>query len=418
MQENSKLEFKETISNTFLKTVSAFANYEGGSILFGITDDGKEVGITNSQEACIAIEHKINDSISPQIDFLIDIIKPDNIIELKIIPGENKPYLYKSKAYKRNDTSTIEVDSLEFTRLVLEGKNLNFEDLPAQNQKLSFNTLSSKLTEHMNLQKFDLDTLKTLNLYSHKHGYTNAAALLADTNSFPGIDIAVFGENINIIKKRITFEHISVLSAYHQTIKIYQDFFQYEQIKGAVRTKVELLPENAFREAIANALIHRTWDINSHIRVLMFEDKIEVYSPGGLPVGISKEEYVSGKLSRLRNPNLANVFFRLHLVEIFGTGILRILNEYAMSSSKPSFEISHNAIQISLPLFKNKPRLSKDEDLVYATLSKTIPKAITQIIEGIPFGKSKTTNILQRLSKQGYIEIIGTGRGTKYKLTN
>ncbi len=73
---------------------------------------------------------------------------------------------------------------------------------------------------------------------------------------------------------------------------------------------VEKIPEAAFREAIANALIHRVWDINSHIRVSMFDDRIEVVSPGGLPAGITAEEYLSGKLSILRNRNLANVFLQ------------------------------------------------------------------------------------------------------------
>ncbi len=92
---------------------------------------------------------------------------------------------------------------------------------------------------------------------------------------------------------------------------------------------VEKIPEAAFREAIANALIHRAWDINSHIRVSMFDDKIEVVvSPGGLPAGITAEEYLSGKLSILRNRNLANVFYRLGFVEIFGTGITRIKQLY------------------------------------------------------------------------------------------
>lgn len=82
---------------------------------------------------------------------------------------------------------------------------------------------------------------------------------------------------------------------------------------------VEKIPETAFREAIANALIHRVWDINLHIRVSMFDDRIEVVSPGGLTAGITAEEYLSGKLSILRNRNLANVFYRLRLVEIFET---------------------------------------------------------------------------------------------------
>ena len=151
---------------------------------------------------------------------------------------------------------------------------------------------------------------------------------MADKNYFPGIDIIKFGENISIIQKRTTFENISVLDAYEKSIAVFRDFYQYEVIQGADRKKQEKIPEAAFREAIANALIHRVWDVKSQIRVSMYDDRIEVFFPGGLPSGITAEEYLSGKLSVLRNRNLANVFYRLGFVEIFGTGITRIKQLY------------------------------------------------------------------------------------------
>lgn len=117
---------------------------------------------------------------------------------------------------------------------------------------------------------------------SQKDGFNNAAALLSDQNDFPGIDVAKFGENISIIKKRATFEHRSVLESYENALSFYKDFYEYEEIKGAVRSTVQTIPEAAFREAVANALIHRTWDVSSAIRILMFDDKIQVISPGGL----------------------------------------------------------------------------------------------------------------------------------------
>lgn len=115
-----------------------------------------------------------------------------------------------------------------------------------------------------------------MNLYDNINGYNNAAGLLADKNHFSGIDIVKFGENISIIQKRVTFEHISVLEIYEKALAVFRDYYQYEVIQGADRKMVEKIPEAAFREAIANALIHRVWDINSHIRVSMFDDRIEI----------------------------------------------------------------------------------------------------------------------------------------------
>lgn len=201
MKEGKNVEFKETITNTFLKTVSAFANYGGGTIVFGVKDNGKIVGLDDPERTCHDIENKINDSISPQPDYSMEIHETERTVFLEVNSGSKKPYLYRSKAYKRNDTSTIVVDDLELTRLILGGKNLRFEQLPAKNQNLSFRFLSTALEKHAGVVNMDKDVLKTLELYSDREGYNNAAAILADDNESPGIDIAKFGDTINVIQK-------------------------------------------------------------------------------------------------------------------------------------------------------------------------------------------------------------------------
>ena len=413
MHETKKLEFKETITNTFLKTVSAFSNYDGGEIFFGIDDNGNVKGMPNVRQSCLNIENKINDSISPQPDYTLE-IQSDNTIKLTVKGGVQKPYLYKSKAYKRNDTATIEVDTLEFSRLILEGKNIRFEELPCKEQMLTFEILNQKLKENIQINNFNKDTLKTLNLYDDNNGYNNAAGLLADNNHFPGIDIVKFGQNISIIQKRATFDNISVLDVYDKTLDVFRDYYRYEVIQGAERKNIEKIPEAAFREAIANALIHRVWDVESQIRVLMFDDRIEIISPGGLPSGITEEEYLSGKLSVLRNRNLANVFYRLGFVEIFGTGITRIKQLYEAGLRKPDFEVSENTIKIMLPVFEENMNLTEDERTVYKILSKTVLKPISEITPYVSFGKSKTIQILKDLSQKGIVTVEGKGRGTKY----
>ncbi len=414
MRETRTLEFKETITNTFLKTVSAFSNYDGGSILFGIDDNGNVKGLPDIKQACLDIENKINDSISPQPNYTLEVQNNNQTIKLTVKSGIQKPYLYKSKAYKRNDTATIEVDTLEFSRLILEEKNIRFEELPCKDQELSFEILYSKLKESVQIETFNRDTLKTLNLYDNVNGYNNAGSLLADRNHFPGIDMVKFGESISIIQKRVTFENISILDVYEKAIAVFRDYYEYEVIQEADRKKVEKIPEAAFREAIANSLIHRVWDVESQIRVLMFDDRIEVVSPGGLPSGITVNEYLAGKLSALRNRNFANVFYRLGFVEIFGTGIIRIKQLYEESLAKPEFEVSENAIKVVLPIFEKNFNLSEDEKAIYKVLSKTMLKSISEIAPYVPFGKSKTTQLLKSMGQKGVVIVEGKGRSTKY----
>lgn len=413
MRETKTLEFKEEITNTFLKTVSAFANYETGRILFGVNDEGKEIGIINPVQACLDIENKINDSIEPSPEYSLQINKKTSVITLTVFEGLHKPYLYKSKAYRRNDSATIPVDRLELTRLILEGKNISFEELPADNQDLVFNELSKKLSNALNIRELNKDTLKTLELYSDKDGFNKAGELLSDSNRFNGIDIVRFGENISIILDRENIENESVLKQYDDAINVYQKYYQYEQIKGSLRKTVSLIPEEAFREAIANAIVHRTWDINASIQISMYSDRIEVVSPGGLPNGIKEEEYRRGGLSVLRNRILGNVFLRLNMIERFGTGIRRINETYRNSEVKPVFKITENSIIVILPVLEQKYNLTDDEAKIFKLL-KNREMSSSAIAEYTGFGKNKVITILKNLVDKGYVSFSGQGRGIRY----
>lgn len=414
MKESKELELKSTITNTFLKTVSAFSNYNSGKIIFGIDDNGKIIGLENIEELCLDLENKINDNISPKPDFRFIKDTKKNIITLIVEEGLNKPYLYKGKAYKRNDTSTVEVDRIEFNRLTLLGLNQYYEELKARKQDLEFKVLKKELEEKLSLKNFSKDVLKTLNLYDDKNAYNNAAELLADKNTFSGVDIAKFGKSIDEILDRNLFVNISIILQYQKTLEVFNRYYKYEQILGSERIEKELIPEKAFREVIANALIHRTWDVNSNIKISMYEDKIEVSSPGGLPSGISEKEYLNGQISQLRNPILANIFFRLKYIEMFGTGIRRINESYKNFAVKPNFEIFENSIKITLPITKTELFLTTDEKIIMDILEKGNILSSSEILEKVEFKKDKLNRILKNLIQKNYIDVLGNGRGTKY----
>ncbi|MBQ7501611.1 putative DNA binding domain-containing protein [bacterium] len=417
MKETKFLEFKEAVSNTFLKTVSAFANYGSGVIMFGISDDGTVKGIAEPVKACLDIENRINDSLEPVPEYTLNVNEKTSVISLTVFEGIHKPYLFKSKAYRRNDTATVAADRLELTRLILEGQNLSYEELPAKKQDLSFAVLERKLKETLNLKALTSDTLKTLELYSDKDGYNIAAELLADANGFCGIDAVRFGADISILLDRETYASESLLKQYDLALNMYRRYYQYEQIKGSLRERVSLIPEDAFREAVANALVHRTWDLDSHIRIAMLEDRIEITSPGGLPPGVSAEEYCRGGVSRLRNRILGNVFYRLRLIERFGTGVRRICEAYRDSAAKPLFEAAENSVKVTLPVITQVNSLSEDENKVYAFLKgKTAASSV--IAKAVGFGKSKTAAILKKLVSEGFIRPSGNGRGLKYSAPN
>lgn len=415
MRETRDLEFKEAVSNSFLKTVSAFANYSGGRILFGVDDDGVVAGLPNPRQTCLDIENKINDSIAPQPSYSLAINEADSTVELCVDPGVAKPYLYRAKAYKRNDSATIEVDNLELSRLLLEGRNMSFEELPASEQSLSFDYMKSKIEVKLGLSEFSDDTLKTLGLQDASGIYNNAAAILADSNDFPGIDVAVFGESINIIRQRLTSERQCVLKELDEVIGLFESVYCFEEVEGVERRRHELIPLTAFREAVANALVHRAWDMPAPIRVAMFDDRVEVSSPGGLPAGLTVEEYLNDMVSVRRNRITADVFLRLGLIEAFGTGILRIKDTYSQSFTKPQFKVSDNVVMVVLPVVREDLGLDGGERAVYELLSNVRPKAASELEEGVTFGRSKLRRILKRLIAMDLAEEVGRGRGLKYR---
>lgn len=300
--------------------------------------------------------------------------------------------------------------------LILQGNKLYFEELPCGKDDLTFRELSAKLMDKLGIENVSKDVFRTLGFFTKDKKYNNAAALLSDENNFHGIDMARFGNSINEIMDRETVEKTSILKQYDEAVHMIKRYYQYEEIAEIERKKVDIIPETAYREAIANALIHRDWSINAHIRISMFPDRIEIKSPGGLPKGITEAEYLNGDISCLRNPILGNIFFRMHYVEMFGTGIKRILFAYHDAKIKPKFEITEHVISVILPVITNHYKVSEDEAKVIDVLKNGEQLSSSKIARLTGYTKSKTLRLIDGLKEKSYVKVIGNGRGTKYSL--
>ena len=413
MRETANVEYKSSISNSFLKTVSAYANFHTGVIIFGIDDNGTAIGLKDPAHTCLDIENKINDCISPRPQYSLEIDESQKTVTLHVEESPNKPYFYKGKAYRRSDSSTVEVDRIELGRLILDGENLTYEQLPSPDQKLTFETLSQKLCSALNVSTVNDDILKTLGLL--KNGtYNRAAALLADSNSYPGIDIVQFGMSINEMLDRTTVERTSILTQFEAAMDKFELHLCFEQIEGTVRKTVEKVPREAFREAIANALIHRTWDIEARVRVSIFADRVEISSPCSLPVGLSEEEYLTGRVSILRNPILAEVFYRLGYIEKFGTGIFRIKEAYRTKLEKPQFKISENSVTVVLPILGSQSGISNEESFLLETMSSGRHYSRTELDTSMNSEKTKTIRLLNSLINKGLVIAEGASRARRY----
>ena len=283
--------------------------------------------------------------------------------------------------------------------------NISFEEMNVDEENLEFSYLSENLIKAMDLSTFNLDTLKSLNLYNSKFGYNNAALLLADSNNFPGLDIAVFGNSINIFKKRISYAGESILKQYYDVLELFRSEYIVEKIEDGFRQKIELVPFDAFREAVANALVHRTWDIKANTKIEMHPDRIIISSPGGLVANMSKEDYINGNYSYLRNPIIANVFRRLNIIEAFATGIKRINEAYKDAIVKPIYDVTSSAISVTLPII-DQASLSLNEKKVYDAMKQNYSYSRLELEEISGFAKDTLIRVLNSLVEKGIVEKV------------
>ena len=435
--ETVNLEFKREFTKNILKTVSAYANYHDGEIIIGIEDDLNIVGVNDVVSLRLKLENSINDSISPRPYYEITekVLNDKTLIILKVYHGENTPYLYDNKAYKRMDTSTIVVDRYDYENLILNGRNQGYDEIFTQEDNLKFDYLSKKLREILGLNMLSPDILKTLGLIRNNK-YTNAAALVSDNNphSNSGISLIRFeGNTIANIRDRIYLNNLSILEMFDKSIDFYYKHINTaEIIQGAYRKTLEQVPFVAYREAVANAIVHRDYSIKAENRIEIYDDRIEIVSPGGLPIGITEEEYLDGRISISRNKIISDLFFRLGIIERLATGIRRIRQYYRDYDVKPIFSITANSIKVILPFTNNNnnsssERVNESTNEYYSELTESerllinyirINKHITRIEAEklLDVKKTYTVKILNELIQKGILKRVGIGRNTMYVL--
>ncbi len=419
-KETKNVELKERFSKTLLKTISAFANYTNGAIYIGIADDGQIVGIKDINNLKLKIENTVNDTITPKPVYELNILSDSGvmILEISVFKGQDGPYYYKNIAYMRNDTSTIAVDGPNLTRLILKSRNLTFDQLESKHHDLQFDYLKKELIQVLKIDEISESVLITIGLMQQGK-YNNGAVLLADNGNIEQsfVDIVKFKLDSEVFVDRIKLNDNSLLNYYDEAISFFnKHFMPYQVVEGSKRITKQRVPLKAFREALANAIVHRDYLIKGGVQIAMFDNRIEIRSPGGLPEGITEEMYFKGLTSVLRNPVISYVFFRLGLIEQFGTGVKRIINSYSMYSSYPSFVIQSDQIKVILPVLDFDYSKLNQIDGIIAFL-EAYPKSPRQNIEqNLKIEKSFAIRRLNELQDKGQILKTGKGPSTVYSV--
>lgn len=443
-RESETVELKEVVVDDIKKEIIAFANCDGGKLYIGVRDDGTVIGLDNADSVSLQISNMVRDAIKPDITMFLHyetiVENGKNVVVVDIQRGTDRPYYLAKKGmrpegvYVRQGYSSVPATDTAIRRMIKETDGDRFEAMRCLNQDLTFE--ATKKEFELRKTDFGPQQMRTLKLIDQDGLYSNLALLLSD-QCVHTIKVAVFqGTDQTIFKDRREFTG----SLMQQMNEVY-DFIDFRNqtratIEKLYRVDVRDYPEVAVREALLNLLVHRDYSFSASAFISIYEDRIEFVSIGGLMPGIDLEDVMVG-ISVCRNQDLANVFYRLHLIEAYGTGMGKIMKAYESMQVKPVIETTKNAFKIILPNINAKyetenatvktksgtpvtvhteKKLSDEEEKILEYARKHGAITRNDVIGLLEVSASTAARVIRKMVKTNLLEKKGKARNTHYTI--
>lgn len=423
LYESEIIELKEIYTTDLKKEIVSFANTNGGTIYIGVQDNGTIVGVDHADSVIQQIANSIRDSIRPDISMFtsIELLKDENksYIKVTVDSGTKKPYYLSDKGlkptgvYVRSGTTSAPASEDAIRMMIKMTDGDSFETNRSLIQELTFNSLSKEM-ERRKLE-FTGVQMKNLGILSPDGIFTNMGLLVSDQCRhsikfavFQGTDKLVFKD-----RKEFTGSLFEQLAEVYKTIDFYNGTMA--SFHDLLRTDERDYPEDAVREALLNAIVHRDYSFSGSTFINLYSDRLEFISLGGLVPGLSLEAAMLGA-SQSRNEKLANLFYRMKLIEAYGTGISKIISCYKGKFEQPVFESVEGAFQVILP--NVHARNLSMEDAKYLPIlqlfeyKKEITRSDVETVLGS--GTTHAINIVKEMLDKSLIEKVGNGRLTRY----
>ncbi len=437
-QETETVELKSIVMDDIKKEIIAFANCDGGTVYVGVADDGTVLGVENADECALQISNMVRDAVKPDVTMFIHYETLDceekAVVAVNIQRGTNRPYYLAKKGlrpegvYVRQGYSSVPATDAVIRQMIKETDGDSFENLRSINQALTFEA-TKKEFEKRNIA-FGQPQMQTLKIISADGVYTNLGLLLSEQCPHT-IKAAVFeGTNQSVFKDRREFSG----SLMQQLNEVYDYIDFHNQTHAAFQKLLRIdtrdYPEVAVREALLNSLVHRDYSFRASTLISVYDDRIEFVSIGGLLPGLELDDLMLG-VSVCRNPHLANVFYRLQLIEAYGTGVKKIMGAYTNTPVQPKMTATNNAFKIILPNVNAAStmaeayekiektvvpilNLNEEKILRFLTTYQVITRKEVQILLGV--SQSTAGRILKAMVDTGQIKQLGGSRTTRYEL--
>ena len=427
--EGQKIEFKAKLSGLANEMV-AFANASGGSIFLGIADDGQIIGVGDSNRLRSQIQDIAN-NCDPRIS--IRIVAHGRVIEIVVPEGSDKPYRSNDGFFLRTGPNSQQLTRDEIFRFAIKSNKIRFdeqfestterEDLIDQNKIMGF-LIKRGLSEKTKTS----DLLINLGLAQKQQNrllLTRAAFLFFGRDPqthFPEafVTCALYGDETRAkvldrldVKGTLEDQFEKAVSFIRRNLRV-----GYRIENAGPREEKPEVPETVFREALLNALTHRDYFADTtHIYVHMYPGRIEISNPGGLPHGLSFDEF--GLRAVARNRLIADMFYRLGYVERLGSGIHRMCEAMAAEHLPvPQFYPTPNSFRVDILSSFISAGLTPGEVNICQWLSSKGKASIKDFVAGLHISKASVHRRLTPLLKQGWIETKGVGPSTRYQISN
>lgn len=445
-RESETVALKEVFVDDIKKEIIAFANCNGGKLYIGVQDDGIVVGLDDPDGTALQISNMVRDAIKPDITMFLhyETLEENGkkIVVVDIQRGTDRPYYIAKKGmrpegvYVRQGYSAVPATDAAIRQMIKETDGDRFESMRSLNQELTFEVAEKEF--QLRKVEFGIQQMRTLKLIDKDGLYSNLAMLLSD-QCVPTIKVAVFQrKDQTVFKDRREFS--GALTKQMNDVYDYIDFHNqtHATIEKLLRIDVRDYPEIAVREALLNLLVHRDYAFSASALISIYEDRMEFISIGGLMPGIELEDVMAG-ISICRNPDLANVFYRLHLIEACGTGISKIIGAYADVAEKPVIETTRNTFKIILPninAMREKVRisepeakeenpetnkedtqeLSSEEEQVLEYAGKHEDFTKNDVVSLLKVSASTAARVIRGLVERNFLKRNGKARNTYYTL--
>lgn len=370
---------------SWLKSVSAFANGVGGVLIFGIVDNDSVVGIDDVKKAMEVISEQIKVKMDPAPEVLLKahLIDSKEIITLEVYRGEETPYYYVGEgnytAYVRIGNESVIATATDLKRLVLRGKNKTYDSLVTDYSFDDYSFSKLKAAYYKKTKKsMEMKDFESFGIVDKSGMLTNAGALLADESPiycsrlfctrWNGIDKAsgvidalddeeYTGSLILLLEEGMSFARRNSKKMWRKESDRRVEYPEY--------------PERSIFEGLVNGLVHRDYlDMGSEVHIDIFDDRLEIYSPGGMYDGtLIQDRDIDNVPSKRRNPVVADIFSRLDYMERRGSGFKKIMQAYEVEPNytedkKPVFYSNATEFRVILKNLNFTDEVLREENEV------------------------------------------------------